>query len=523
MGEYKSLSLEQLKVNPQNPRYRSSRISEADAILALFKEIKNRPETALRHMLNLIKDIVKHGTNLADLPIVVPDPDEGDTYQVMEGNRRIASLKLLYFPDLAVEVFQAEARTLKRLEGFRKDFVEQFRDQYKEILCVVYPTPEDARHWIYLRHTGENDGRGITPWDKAAKDRFRLQAADRKHTIATQVVEFLIQEGYLEPDIPVVLSTVERMVKDPDVASQLHIEILEDLVHLPSEPQLRSLSLKVLQRIALDTVEKDPQTKRKRLTSRHINQKAERLQYLERIIARISPPESFDSGKNTTLSVSKVVQTTLFAESKSQVPSTPTTSATAPESPPIPSALPSRPPATAPMSPPIPSALPSRPPATRDYKKRRQVAAKGIKVGYSTLNHLYQELCKLGASYPNVGMMGIRAFLEGSLDVFIQRFASEQEFQTWNGPHAPFKIPLSTKLSRTIDCLERQGFLPPNVAQAIRKYQSDKHNLLSVNTLQAYLHNPDLEPREDTVKYWWDAYHSFFEALWNTYNNATKR
>jgi len=506
MGEYKALSLEKLKVNPQNPRYRNSRISESDAILALFKEIKSRPETALRHMLNLINDIVEHGTNPADLPIVVPDPNESDTYQVMEGNRRIASLKLLYFPNLAAEVFQKETRVLKRLEGFRKDFLERFRDQYKKVLCVVYPTPEDARHWIYLRHTGENEGRGITPWDKAAKDRFRLQAAERKHTVATQVVEFLIQEGLLEPDMPVVLSTVERMVKDPDVASRLHIEILDDEVRLPSEPQLRGFTLRVLQRIALDTAEKDPQTKRKRLTSRHINQKEERLQYLEQTITQISLPKSKDAGENTTSSASRTVQTVPPAEIRKQTLSTPTASTTAP------------------MVTPIPSALPSRPLATHDYRKRRQVAAKGIKVGHSTLSHLYQELCKLGASYSNVGIMGIRAFLEGSLDVFIQQFASEQEFQAWhNNPNAPFNISLSTKLSRTIDYLERQGFLPTNVAQAIRKYQSDKHNLLSVNTLQAYLHNPDLEPREDTVKYWWDAYHPFFEALWNTYNNVVKQ
>ena len=290
MGEYKTLLLSQLKVNPQNPRYRNLRVSESDAILALFKEIKSKPEIALRHMLNLMDDVVKHGTNPADLPIVVPDPNENDTYQVMEGNRRIASLKLLYFPDLAAEVFRSEPRVLKRLEKFREDFLARFQDQYKRVLCVVYPTPEEARHWIYLRHTGENEGRGITPWDKAAKDRFRLQAEERKHTIATQVVEVLIEEGYLDPDVPVVLSTVERMVKDPDVASRLHIEIVEGTVYLPSDPSLRDFTLKVLQRIALDTVEKDPQTKRKRLTSRHINQKPERLKYLEQIVVQFSPP-----------------------------------------------------------------------------------------------------------------------------------------------------------------------------------------------------------------------------------------
>ena len=403
-------------------------------------------------------------------------------------------------------MFRSEPRVLKRLEKFREDFLARFQDQYKRVLCVVYPTPEEARHWIYLRHTGENEGRGITPWDKAAKDRFRLQAEERKHTIATQVVEVLIEEGYLDPDVPVVLSTVERMVKDPDVASRLHIEIVEGTVYLPSDPSLRDFTLKVLQRIALDTVEKDPQTKRKRLTSRHINQKPERLKYLEQIVVQFSPPapEPSPLKERKTPAVTQPVPSTPV-ESRKQVslPSAPTRTPTLPS---------------------VPSTLPSRPPITQDYKRRRQVAAKGVKVGHSTLEHLYRELCRLDAdSFPNVGAIGIRVFLEGSLDVFIKRFASAQEFHPlMQNPKAPYNIALSTKLARVTDYLEHHNLLPRDVAQAIRKYQSSKDNPLSLDTLQAYLHNPELEPRGDAVKYWWDAYHSLFEALWNAYN-AVKR
>jgi len=506
MDQYKTLSLSKLKVNPENPRYRNPRISESDAILALFKEIKSNPETALRQMLNLIDDIANHGTNPADLPIVVPDPNDRDTYQVMEGNRRIASLKLLYFPDLATEVLQAEPRALNRLEEFRESFLNRFPEQYKEVLCVLCPTPENAHHWIYLRHTGENEGRGITPWDKAAKDHFRLHAAERKHTIATQLAEVLTREGYLKPDAPVVLSTLERMVRDPDVISQLHIEIEDDEIKLPSAPQLRVFALRVLQRIALDTADKDPQTKMKRLTSRHINQKQERTQYLSQVIAQISHP----GPKHLPTEESKapiVPQSAISASAKN---------GERVSSPPVPTQTPSLP-----LAPPV---CPSRPPATQDYKKRRGVAAKGIKVQHSTLNHLYQELCQLDAeSYPNVGIMGIRAFLESSLDVFIKQFASESEFDDWkHNTKAPFNITLSTKLARVTNCLTRQGTLPSDVAQAIRKYQNNQDNLLSVDTLQAYLHNPALEPRADTVKYWWDAYHSLFEALWNTYNVAKR-
>lgn len=53
-----------------------------------------------------------------------------------------------------------------------------------------------------------------------------------------------------------------------------------------------------------------------------------------------------------------------------------------------------------------------------------------------------------------------------------------------------------------------------------REVLDDIQYQVSIDTLQAYLHNPVLEPHGDTAKYWWDAYHPLFEALWNTYNNA---
>ncbi|MEM3432787.1 MAG: hypothetical protein QXU79_00635 [Candidatus Micrarchaeaceae archaeon] len=489
MEEYKTLHLSQLKVNPQNPRYRNPHVGESDAVLALFREIKSRPEKALRHMLNLIDDMIKHGPNPADLPIVVPDPGGGDVYQVMEGNRRIASLKLLYFPELATEVFQGEQQTLRRLEEFRKDFLERFQDRYQNVLCVVYPEPKEARHWVYLRHTGENEGRGITPWDKAARDRFRLQAEARKHTLATQVVDILTRENRIQPDTPVVLSTLERMVKDPDVASRLHLEIRENTVSLSSEPQMRDSALKVLQRIALDTAEEDPSTRRRRLTSRHINRKEERLRYLEQVIARVSPPG---------VPVAPTEGQTLPLPTSLQVPS------------PV-SEL---------------SVLPSRPPAGKDWRGRKCVAARGIKVGHSVLNGLYRELCNLKAdAYPQLGIAGIRIFLEGSLDVFLdvfmKRFPSKFS-DLLEIPKAPYSIRLSTKLDQVVDFLKDEGVLRPVVAQAIRKYQSNPNNLLSIDTLQAYLHNPEMAPRGDVVKYWWDAYHPLFEALWNTYNAVQK-
>lgn len=493
MVGYKNVSLVRLKVNPQNPRYRDPRLSEADAVLALFRETKGSTQTSSRIMLNLVADIVEHGTNPAELPIVVPDPSARSAYQVMEGNRRIASLKLLYLPELANQVFEAGSSVLVRLGELRTRFQERHGDRYKKVLCVVYSSAEETQYWAYLRHTGENEGRGVTRWDKASIDRFRLQQREAKYTIGTQVVEVLIEEGYLKGSDDVVLSTVERMVRDPDVCSRLGIEIIDDKVVLPSNSQQRGVALDALARIAFDTVEKDPQTRRRKLTSRRIDRKEQRHEYLDGIIMGLSPSPAAQSepARETSLTANRLSPMDGSAEE---------------------AALP------------VASGVASRPRAAQDYKKRRQIAAKGINVSESRLQHLYEELTRLDADqYPNVGMMGIRAFLEGSLDMFIEQFPEEQQFVGWKANRsAPFSIALTNKLAKVIDLLEEHKALGSDSAQSIRKYQSDKDNPLSVDTLQAYLHNPQFDPRGNNVRFMWDAYHPLLEALWDTYDKATK-
>src|SRR5262249_12785674 len=128
---------------------------------------------------NLAEDIVDKGLNPTELIMVTP-ADELGIHTVLEGNRRIAALKLLNSPELLRSV------------GLRSALEERFRGLQQRakqegglpstIRCAVVARA-DSTHWIQLKHTGENEGVGIVTWDGMARQRFRgespaLQAVD---------------------------------------------------------------------------------------------------------------------------------------------------------------------------------------------------------------------------------------------------------------------------------------------------------------------------------------------------------
>jgi len=467
----KEIILSELKVNPENPRYRNSYLTEEEAINALLKEVKKNPKESMKYMLNLIDDIANHGINPTELPIVIPDEEDTGKYKVLEGNRRIAALKILYNAGLAEKLFPSEEKR-KQLEDSRKLFFEKFGDQFKSIKCIVFSNEEEAEHWIALRHTGENEGRGLTPWDKEAKDRFRQskqqEHKDNKDLLGIRIKDLLIQNKLLKPNEDITLTTVERVVKDPYVQSSLKIGISGGEIRLPKEASDREIALKALQRIALDTTRS--LGGKKRLTSRNANTKAQRKNYIDNLIHELKYSTHLQIEKKDT-------KTEPHTDSS-------------------------------------------------DYKYRSFVAKPGLKIGHPRLRHIYDELCKLKAkAYPNVAAASIRVFFEGSLDIFLEHCKLRCSDHCGNAleGHDIKRIPwlaLSKKLELAVTCLESKLDHFGKIAQAVRKYQSQKHNPLHTDTLQAYLHNTEFEPNEESIKYWWDAYHSFFEALWNLYNET---
>ena len=91
--------------------------------------------------------------------------------------------------------------------------------------CVVFEAREEARHWIELKHTGQNEGAGLVPWGAAEAERFRRHSGQRSPHV--QILDFLEVRNYISADTrrntPV--TSLKRLISTPYVHEKLGIEI----------------------------------------------------------------------------------------------------------------------------------------------------------------------------------------------------------------------------------------------------------------------------------------------------------
>jgi hypothetical protein len=147
----RTLKVGQLMLDTENPRY--GRVSsQRDAIAAVIAHQGQK-------LVALAEHIGELGMNPADSLMVM---SEGKNFIVLEGNRRLAAIRLLNNPSLAVGTPQEKPFA---------DLSVRFQPP-KEVDCAVMASREEARPWILLRHAGESEGVGVVRWGAAERERF---------------------------------------------------------------------------------------------------------------------------------------------------------------------------------------------------------------------------------------------------------------------------------------------------------------------------------------------------------------
>jgi len=139
----------QLALDPENPRLPED-VAEGDQD-RLIEFVVNTYDS-----ITIARSIALHGYFPSEPLIVV---SSGDEYTVVEGNRRLAALKLLHYPELR-----------ERLELTDKDEWEELSESVgspEEIPVIVVPDRRSVAAIIGYRHIS-----GIEPWDSWAKARF---------------------------------------------------------------------------------------------------------------------------------------------------------------------------------------------------------------------------------------------------------------------------------------------------------------------------------------------------------------
>ncbi len=441
------IPLTSLLLDTNNPRLEIQR-NQNEALLTMAAVQSEK-------LVQLAKDIVEFGINLTDLPIVMPTSDDKPRFVVLEGNRRVAALKILSTPDILGTMVKPviKNRFKKLSEKFLKDPVDH-------LFCVVVKDRDEADHWITLKHAGQNSGAGLVGWGAVEKGRY----AERKGTVSPelQILDFVRQYGKLNADAlsrlgEIKLTNLQRLISDPAVRAKLGISISDkQVVTNHSHEEV----VKGLVKVVLDVA-------RKEFKVDTIYTKEKRAEYLNSFSKKELPSTQLQTGAMHKL-----------GELPTQNPST----------------------------------------TIQPVPKRRSNPKSGLRttliprtcileISEIRINNVYIELKQLNIdNYPNAGAVLFRVFLELSLDAFIDA----------NNLSLNQNAKLRDKLTATATYFKSNNKMTDAELQPVRRAATGQTLLASdIPTLHGYVHNRHFNPAPGDLKTAWDDLQKFAQMIWS--------
>lgn len=166
---------------------------------ALRSLIRDQARTNDNLLVNLALDIHHSGLSPALRFIVMEKPD--GRYAVLDGNRRLAALRLIQHPEL-----------LPPGPGTNEfaDLVSGPGKEPDRVACYLVPERDDADDWLERTHTGQADGKGTVQWSPAAQHRWRKIGRPTQTSRAIDVLDWLKRHVDDEDDVQDKIGYVER-------------------------------------------------------------------------------------------------------------------------------------------------------------------------------------------------------------------------------------------------------------------------------------------------------------------------
>ena len=196
------LSLKQLKFDAHNPRYAPYHNLEKANDFSIIRHLALTAD-----LKELIQSIATNGYISIEPLIVLKPENENEGYIVLEGNRRLAALKLLSDPELAAKAgFTNLPETTSSIKStFEKVFVTQVLDR------------NDARALIGFKHIN-----GPQRWDSFSKAKFAKDwyVSEKPFGLKLKNIADSLGDGH---------STIKRLVFGIFVLEQAEKEKLFDV------------------------------------------------------------------------------------------------------------------------------------------------------------------------------------------------------------------------------------------------------------------------------------------------------
>lgn len=273
----RTLRYDMLLLDQRNPRH----VPVETQAAALRVMLSSLPEK----IKNLALHLAENGPSPIDSLLVLP---ENGRFVVLEGNRRLAAMKLLHEPDLV----QDHGLT----QTFR-DIADRVNQLPSTFSCVVADSREEAQKWQELRHGGEQGGIGIVRWGSEASQRFygcENTHASKALLVLDQLADLFSNDEPFREGISYIkekkLTTFGRLVSDPYVRRRLQFTIDRGRFSWLDDPTITRQAFLSL----LDDF--------REITVSNIKSKRQRQQYINRLLGTAEQTEDGADQSNSSKS-----------------------------------------------------------------------------------------------------------------------------------------------------------------------------------------------------------------------------
>lgn len=470
MARKVKLKLANLFLDLGNPRYEEQE-SQVDALntIAIAQGDK---------LLALLKDIIEHGLNPSEMLIVAPLGLErgrgNNSYVVLEGNRRVAAMKLLRNP------------TILRDDKLKAKY-EKIHDNYKDcvprqIECVVMK-PEMARLWIERKHEGELGGIGTVPWDSVQKDRFKNKNRGKDSKVL-QLIDFMKglcrgDEAFHSQIDKIGPTNFDRLFSTPEVRYKMGLDVKDGLFIAYHEPDVIIRGLRsVVKHMAQDS-----------FTVEDIYYKEDRLKFIFKVSQDGELPDETQRNERTW-----VLREYQFHQNDSSQQNRQRSNEAREEKKSC-------------------EAAAMQLPTSRDMLISENLT---LTIPNERINRLFVEMKGLDLNVcPNICAVMMRVFVEWSIDYFIETYDVKGENKLNVDIHRPIREKFNDVVAKmkTLNCLSSDNLKGLSTA-----FSGDATSIFSFHTLNAYVHNNNFNPIPNELMLLWDNAEPFIKALWKAVN-----
>lgn len=444
------LKIEDLDLDLENPRF----VRAGNQREALQRVLDDQQEK----LVVLAKSIADEGLNPLDRLLVMKGKSGTGRFIALEGNRRVAALRILANPNL-LDGLDLKPSIRKSCENLAKRFSP---DRVEPVACYEVDGRQSGNTWVHLRHTGENDGRGVVNWSGIAASRFRGRDP------ALQALEFVRSYGGLSEDekrsledrFPI--TTLDRLLSSREVRRRLGFDVKKQKLvsSLPADEVL-----KPLRRIVLDLAEGTKNVS-------DLKNQTQQIAYVESFERSCRP----DMAKTGRLRPIEKLQQSDFKYSA------------------------------------VKSAKRKRVPDPSDRKTLIPRAVR-LNITDNRIAEIFAELRSLRVDTArNAVAVLFRVFLELSSDHHLVSKQIPLKFKDLKTGHEGDKK-LSKKVGEVVDSLVAVGSNRKDFNGVVRGL-SVSHSPLSIDLLHDYVHNRFVTPKTRDLIGAWNDSQRYFEEIW---------